>query len=347
VDIISGLLLIIFSILAAFVPAVLYSLVIWWFDKYEKEPWGLLMVTFIWGAIPAIVLSLLAEILFGIPFSAVFGDAVGQVIQGSAIAPVVEEVVKGFAIFLVFLIFRKEFDGLLDGIVYGALVGFGFGMTENIFFFLGGFTEGGVAGWVMVVFLRTVIFGLNHGLFSSITGLGFGYASIGSKPWQRWLAPPLALGGAIIAHVVHNTFTGLATVLCWPILISVLSDWGGVLIMLLIIFLSWRQEKRWIVQELSGEMEAGILSQADYETIASYWRRTSTQWRAFSRHGLRQARKLRKLHQLATELAFKKHRLHVSGNQEKGEAEISRLREEIKDLRAQVVQQSTERGYTR
>jgi len=337
-DVLLALLLILFSILAAALPAVLYSLVIWWFDRYEKEPWGMLAATFIWGAGPAIFVSLMAEILLGIPVSAVFDEAVGHLISGSAVAPVVEEVVKSFAIFLYFLIFRREFDGLLDGIVYGAVVGFGFGMTENIFYFLGSLMEGGARRWVMVIFLRTMVFGLNHGLFTSITGAGFGIASVAIKGWQRWLAPLLALGAAISVHAVHNTFTSLGAKLGWPILISVLSDWGGVLIILLVILLSWDREKRRIVQELSSEVDAGILSQADYDIVTSYWRRIATQWRTLSRHGWRQARKLRKLHQLATELAFKKHRLRVFGYNLRGEAETTRLRGRIKDLRAQIIQ---------
>jgi RsiW-degrading membrane proteinase PrsW (M82 family) len=339
-DILLALLLLIVSILAAVVPAVVYSLIVWWLDKYEKEPWGLLAVTFIWGAMPAVFLALVAEILFGIPFSVVFGEAVEQVIQGSAVAPIVEEVVKGLAVFFIFLIFRAEFDGPLDGIVYGALVGFGFGMTENIFYFLGGFVEGGAVHWLMVIFMRTILFGLNHGLFTSITGLGFGYASIADTAWKRWLAPPLALGGAIIVHAVHNTFTGLAVELCWPILISLLSDWGGVIIIALMVFLTWDREKRWIVQELKSEIDEGIISQADYEIVASYSRRVATQWGTLSKHGLRQARKVRKLHQLITELAFKKHRLRALGDTGRAEAEIARLREKIKDLRAQVIGQS-------
>ncbi len=343
----SLLLLTAFSLLAAVVPAVIYSLIVWWVDRYEKEPWGLLAVTFIWGAIPAVFMSLVAELILGISFSAVFGDAVGQVIQGSAVAPVVEEVVKGLAVFSVFLVFRSEFDGLLDGIVYGALVGFGFGMTENIGYFLGSLAQEGAADWVMVVLVRTMIFGLNHGLFTSITGLGFGYSSLADTAWERWLAPLLALGGAISVHAVHNTFTSLGGELCWPILISMLTDWGGVLIILLVVFLAWDREKRWIVQELSSEKESGVLSRADYRIVASYWSRISAQWRAFSRHGLSHARMLRRLHQLATELAFAKHQLRVSGRRPPNDREITRLREEIEDLSAQIDQRSTERGHNR
>ncbi len=336
-DILLALPLIGLSLLAAVLPAVLYSVVIWWLDRYEKEPWGLLAATFVWGAVPAIFLSLTAELVLGIPFYAVFDEAVGQVIEGSAIAPAVEEIAKGFAIFLIFLIFRREFDGVMDGIVYGALVGFGFGMTENVIYFLGGLIEGGAMGLVMIIFLRTMVFGLNHGLFSSITGIGFGYASIAAKPWQRWLAPLMALGTAVLFHAVHNTFTSLGVELCWPILISILSDWGGVFVIMVIIFLAWDREKKLIVQELSSEMDAGILSQADYEIVASYWGRVTAQWRALSKYGFSQARKLRKLHQLATELAFRKRRLHILGQEGRGEAEITRLREKIKDLRSEVV----------
>ena len=339
-DILLALILLVVSILAAVIPAVVYSLAVWWLDRYEKEPWGLLAVTFIWGAMPAVFLALVAEVLFGIPFSAVFGEAVEQVIQGSAVAPIVEEVIKGLAVLFVFLIFRAEFDGPLDGIVYGALVGFGFGMTENIFYFLGGFAEGGAARWVMVIFIRTFLFGLNHGLFTSITGLGFGYASIADTARKRWLAPPLALGGAIMVHAVHNTFTGLAVELCWPILISVVSDWGGVIVIALMVFLTWDREKRWIVRELKTEIDEGIISPADYEIVGSYSRRVAAQWSALSKHGLRQALIVRKLHQLTTELAFKKHRRRTLGDTGRAEAEIASLREKIRDLRAQVIGQS-------
>ena len=58
-DIASSLLGVGLSLAAAVVPAAVYSLVVWWGDRYEKEPLGLLAITFVWGAIPAILISLL------------------------------------------------------------------------------------------------------------------------------------------------------------------------------------------------------------------------------------------------------------------------------------------------
>ena len=331
-EILFYLALILLTVLASVAPAVLYSLVVWWLDKYEKEPWGLLAATFIWGAIPAILLSLIAEVAIGVPFAAFLGGSSLEMAAGGVVAPAVEESVKAMAILAVFLIFRQEFDGVLDGIVYGALVGFGFAMTENCLYLLGALAEGGAAMWIALVFVRTWVFGLNHGLFSGIVGVGFGYASVATDPWKRWLAPAVALGAAISVHAVHNLSTGLASELCWPVVISLLNDWGGVMVLVIVVFLSWDRERRCITEELAGEVIAGTLSQQVYDTASSYWARVSAQWRALSAHGPSHALRVRRLLQRVTELAFAKRRLQRVPGEKASERAVSRLREEIRAL---------------
>ena len=328
--------LILLTVLAAVAPAVLYCLIVWWLDRYEKEPWGLLAATFIWGAIPAILLSLIAEFVIGVPFAAFLGQSGADVATGSVVAPVVEESVKALAILAVFLIFRREFDGVLDGIVYGALVGFGFAMTENGLFFLAALLEGGAAMWLALVFVRTLVFGLNHGLFSGIVGMGFGYASMADSAWKRWLAPVVALGAAILVHAVHNVSTTLASELCWPVLISLLNDWGGVAILLLIVLLSWDRERRCITEELAEEVRVGTVSQEVYDTASSYGARVSAQWRTLASGGPRGALQVRRLYQRATELAFAKRRLQRAPGDRAGERAISRLREQIRALQEEM-----------
>ena len=50
-------------------------------------------------------------------------------------APIVEEVGKGLGLLLLFVTARRAFDGPVDGVVYGALIGAGFALTENIQYF--------------------------------------------------------------------------------------------------------------------------------------------------------------------------------------------------------------------
>jgi RsiW-degrading membrane proteinase PrsW (M82 family) len=332
------LVLILLTVLAAAAPAVLYSLLVWWLDKYEKEPWGLLVATFIWGAIPAILLSLMAELVIGVPFAALLGESSADVAMGSVVAPLVEVIAKALAILFVFVVFRHEFDGVLDGIVYGALVGFGFAMTENGLYLLGALVEGSAITWVALAFVRTLVFGLNHGLFSGIVGVGFGYASIADNVWKRWLAPIIALGVAVSLHAVHNVSTGLASELCWPVVISLLNDWGGVLILLIIVFLSWDRERRCITQELGEEVSVGTLSQEVYGTASSYGARVSAQWRALASYGPRRALQVRRLYQRVTELAFAKRRLLRAPGDKADEMAVSRLRDQIKGLQEGMAQ---------
>ena len=44
--------------LGALIPTTVYVLFVWWLDRYEKEPLWLLALAFLWGAVPAAIISL-------------------------------------------------------------------------------------------------------------------------------------------------------------------------------------------------------------------------------------------------------------------------------------------------
>jgi RsiW-degrading membrane proteinase PrsW (M82 family) len=292
------------SVVAAVVPTVVYVLVLWWFDRYEKEPRRLLWTAFLWGAVPAIVLSVIAENVLGEPLAAL-SEQGAEFVSSSVLAPLVEELTKGLAVFLLFLFFHREFDDVLDGIVYGATVGFGFAMTENVFYFMGSLHQGGLESLTGLVLMRGLVFGLNHALFTATFGATLGYARISQRGFLRWLAPPLGLLGAMLLHGIHNLFTSLADTMCFSLLISIAADWGGVLVILAVIWLAARKEKQWIVTYLRPEVDSGLITQQDYDMISSYRRRQAALWRA--RLGLNrgEVRRVDRLTQLATDLAFK------------------------------------------
>jgi hypothetical protein len=228
-----------------------------------------------------------------------------EVLASSVLAPAAEELVKGLAVFLLFLFWRQEFDGVLDGVIYGATIGFGFAMTENVLYFMRSLSLAGLQGLTLTVFLRSVVFGLNHALFSAVFGATLGYARMAKAGGLRWLVPPLGLLGAMLLHAVHNLFAALSRITCFSLFISVLSDWGGVWVLFAVVALAWQQEKRWIAHHLQAEVAGGLLSDHEYNMIRSYRRRLTAQWQAWSREGLGEARRLGKLAQMATELAFK------------------------------------------
>jgi RsiW-degrading membrane proteinase PrsW (M82 family) len=332
IEIILGVFL---SLLAGVIPTAIYATVIWWFDRYEKEPLWLLAVTFLWGAIPAIILSLIVELILGIPISVLGEGLFAEVVGSGGVAPVIEEIAKAIALLGLFVFLRREFDNVLDGIIYGALVGFGFAMTENMLYFLSSLFTEGWAAWGVVVFVRAVVFGLNHAFFTSLTGAALGFARLSRVAWEKWLVPPLGVGLAIAFHAVHNIGASLAELSCLIAVFSFLTDWGGILVVFVVILLAAQQEKEWITQELKEEVASGVLSQADYALAVSYRQRFVTRWEALLGQSWQRWRQLGRLFHLATELAFKKHQLRTAGNGEDTRAAIARLRSQIVALRGE------------
>lgn len=320
---------IVLASLVGVVTTSLYAWLVWWLDQHEKEPWWLLTLVFLWGAVPAVVLSLGAEIVLDIPIS-VLGQGLAYEIAGnSLVAPAVEEVAKGLAVFAVLLFMRREMDNVLDGIVYGAMAGLGFALTENFLYFIDGSLKGDWEVLAIVVFMRAIIFGLNHAFFTGVTGGALGYARLSTNSFIKVIVPLLGLSGAIVFHSVHNMGATLTSITCFSLLISLLSDWGGILMLGLAIALTWQQEKRWIQTHLKSEVGTTLRHDV-YELTASYRKRLSVQFRCLLRGDIHAWRLTRRLTQAATDLAFKKHQLATLDN-EKGIQQI------IEDLREQLV----------
>jgi RsiW-degrading membrane proteinase PrsW (M82 family) len=320
------------SILVAVVSTLLYVFIIWWLDRHEREPGWLLVVAFLWGAIPAIIASLVAELILDIPLSAL-GEGLAYNVAGTGFgAPVIEESAKALALLGIFFFYRREFDNVLDGIIYGALVGFGFAMTEDVFYFLSSLLEGGLAAWSLVVFMRVVLFGLNHALFTAMTGAGLGLARLSKSTGIKVVAPIGGLLVAIVLHAIHNLGASLAeATYCLSFLAAFTSDWIGVLVIFIIIVMVGRQERKWIVEELREEVGVA-LSPEEYELVTSWNRRLALRWGALMSANFRRWRRLGKFLQTATELAFKKYQLRVYGDEDGNRALVDRLRRELIEL---------------
>ncbi len=314
-------------------PMVAYALILWWLDRYEKEPVGLLLAAFLWGAIPAIVLSLIVELILDVPISSLVDPVAANLVGVAVVAPVTEEIFKGTALLLLFVFFRREIDGPLDGIVYGGLVGFGFAAVENVFYFAGALMEGGALGVALLTFFRAFLFGLNHAMFTGFIGLGLAVASAMHSWVARMFTLFLGLMAGITAHIIHNGSIALGAEFIWPCLVTFLSDWGGVVILLGVIVWATIQEQQRLTRLLADEVSGGTLSRRDYEVICSYWRRVGERLTALTSGDFRRWWELGRYYHLATELAFSKHRLDRSSSHQENtremQAQVARLREQV------------------
>ena len=315
------------AVIVGVVPMVVYALVLWWFDRYEKEPLGLLAAAFLWGAIPAIIFSLIAELALGIPISQLVEPAAASLVNAAVVAPVAEEIFKGGALVLLFLFFRREIDGALDGILYGGLVGFGFAAVENTLFFGATVVQEGVGALAALALFRAVLFGLNHALFTGFFGLGIAWGYTASNTLVKVGAPLAGLAAGVASHAIHNASVTLGGELGWPCLVAFASDWGGVMFLLVVLVWCSVREQRWIERWLDDEVERGTVSREDYEVISSYTARVVERTAALLSGDFERWRKLGQYYRLATELAFSRRRLSRSSGQNM---------ERVEELRARV-----------
>jgi RsiW-degrading membrane proteinase PrsW (M82 family) len=315
-----------YSLVAAVAPVLFYVALIYWVDRYEKEPWWLLSAAFLWGAIPAALLALVANVLFSAPLYVIFDERVAEMAAAGVFAPVIEEVAKAIVLFLILFLRRNELDSPLDGIIYGAMVGMGFAMVENVLYYMAAFSEDGAVGWSSVVAVRGIIFGLNHALYSAMTGLGIALARISPNWFIRIVAPLLGLGTAIALHAFHNVamFAGSNG----SFLVGLFFDWAGVLLTLGIIFLALLQERRWMNQYLAEEVVLGTLTADEYRIVSSAAQRNRHRLRLLFDEGLGAYRHSGRRFHTCSELAYRKRHQAIFPNEE-GLVAIAHLREQL------------------
>ncbi len=151
----------------ASMPALACAYIVTRFDRHEPEPRRLPWMTFAFGVTVAIASSLVLHALVQGVASGIFGAQAASHLGSVAIAPLVEELAKGAAVFGIYYWLRDEFNGVIDGIVYSALVGLGFAFTENISYYTNAMTSG-TGAFVAVAVLRGGLSAFSHPLFTSM-----------------------------------------------------------------------------------------------------------------------------------------------------------------------------------
>lgn len=325
---------IILSVLFGVVPMLVFAYVVYWVDRYEKEPVVLLGGVFLWGAIIAAGAAFIVNSFVGLGIYMFTGSqAFTELSTASAIAPVIEEALKGMACLLVFLFFRHEFDSILDGIVYAAITAIGFAATENIYYiYTYGFQENGVNGILYMFFVRVILVGWQHPFFTSFTGIGLAVSRLNRNLSIKIIAPIIGWGVAVFTHSLHNIISTLFQGL-QSLAIGMIFDWSGWIAMIIFVIWALYREQRWIIAQLRQEVSNGIITPAQYKTACSAWAQTSTRFKAFFSGRYRVTDRF---YLLTAELAYKKHQAVTLSEQEENQPEIDRLRTELGNLSAQI-----------
>jgi RsiW-degrading membrane proteinase PrsW (M82 family) len=342
---------------AALVQAIVFLVVIRLLDVWSREPFWAVGLMALWGAVGATTLSLPGNTALGSLLSpdleAVWGAAIS--------APLVEETAKGLALVAAFVasyqlrpyLKRLQFNGVSDGMVYGAAIGIGFAFAENNFYFAqqGDFESGSV-----ILQLREGFFNLGtlgHAVYTGVFGAGLGLATWSSGRAARVGFPLLGLGLAMLMHAVNNGFAEAVLVrkygfentavalrgepLPADLVAAIEATYGSagtavqvfgyaIIGLFFLGMVLWsRYQQRVLAYELAEEAENGLVSREEVAAVTRYGRRLTWYWQIIRAGQFEQLRSLRAAHTELCELAFAKWRVRMAGG-DPSDAEAARRR---------------------
>ncbi len=175
---------------ASLSPVFIILFYIYFRDKYEKEPLGLLVKAVVLGMITVIPILGVERLLMGImPELERTGNAV---YQAFLVAGTTEELFKFLALFL--LVWRSpSFNEQFDGIVYAVFVSLGFAAVENVMYVM----DGGY----QTAMLRALTAVPAHALFGITMGYYLGIARRYSELKKSYL-----LYAILVPVLIHGLY---------------------------------------------------------------------------------------------------------------------------------------------
>ncbi len=322
-----------YALSLSIVVAVIYLAIVRFMDLNEKEPLWAVGLVFFLGALAGVILPLLVST---------------TVLElRTFLGSVAEESTKFVALALGVLALAaaarsrgwSEINGLMDGVVYGTALGFGYATGET---FVRELTFGGTLGGLLgtgplATLWTTVLSGLSDGLFGAIVGAGFGAAAAARSAPQRIGYPVAGLIGAILAHALYtylaegNALGGSAgLVRAWIALII------PVVFVVAVVAIALLRERRTIREELGSESETGAVTGEELGTLQSFVARRSRYARAFMRGDFDGWLAMRELNNRQVQLALTKRRAARESDperREETEIEVQRLRASVLEMK--------------
>ncbi|MEU2999772.1 PrsW family intramembrane metalloprotease [Streptomyces sp. NPDC006863] len=300
----------------AVLPVPLLMAAFRWLDRVEPGPWRNLIFSFAWGACAAALVAIIANSFATRWIATATADpASADTLGATVIAPVVEESAKAAAVLLIFLFRRREFSGVVDGIVVAGFTATGFAFTENILYLGNAFGEDqqlGSSGFASVTagtfFVRIVMSPFAHPLFTVLTGLGFGFAAVSARRHRtrRIALPMLGLLLAMGLHALWNGSSAFGPYGFYAVYGIVMVPAFGLVTWLAI--WSRQRELRTLAAELPAYAAAGWLTPAEPSALSSMRARgmardLARHWQQDRARGRAAARAVAEYESFATSLA--------------------------------------------
>ncbi|MFG2308800.1 PrsW family intramembrane metalloprotease [Streptomyces sp. NPDC048566] len=287
-----------------------------WLDRVEPGPWRTLVFCFAWGACAAALIAIVANSFATRWIATATADpSSADTLGATVIAPVVEESAKAAAVLLVFLFRRRDFTGIVDGVVVAGVTATGFAFTENILYLGTAFGTDRLTGdhglasvTAATFFVRVVMSPFAHPLFTVLTGIGFGVAALSGdhQRVRRVLVPAAGLLLAMGMHSVWNSssdfgeFGFIAVYAAFMVPAFALLTW--------LVVWTRQRELRTVHTELPAYTAAGWLGTAEPYVLGSMRARRLAREYAGRQWGKGAARSVAEYEAYATSLAFLRHR---------------------------------------
>ncbi|MFB2581851.1 PrsW family glutamic-type intramembrane protease [Herbiconiux sp. P15] len=296
--------------LLALIPLAVVIGAITLIDRWEPEPRPALWFAFLWGAAASVAIALIVDL--GVQVAVLVasdGTATTSELWGSVIqAPVVEEGAKAAGILILLLVFRRQFDGPVDGLVYGATVAAGFAFTENILYFGQSLIESGGVGLGFTFVLRGIMSPFAHVMFTACTGVALGFAVRG-RFWRGAVIFVVGLVLAIGLHALWNGSTFLVEGIEGFFLLYLVVQVPLFIIAIVLVVQLRKAEARLTRARLAEYAEAGWFSAAEVEMLATGAGRAQAMRFAKSFPGGQGGAAMKSFIRTSTRLAFARQRL--------------------------------------
>jgi RsiW-degrading membrane proteinase PrsW (M82 family) len=289
-------------------------------DRNEKEPWRLVLVAAAWGAVVATSLVIWAESLWQLIAIHTLVPGPGLDVSTAFSAGILEELAKGSAVVLLFLVMRNEFDDVVDGIVYGAAVGLGFNFMESVSYMTNLyaiFQPEGVGGYAAGFqwYARQVL-GLffGHATYTAFVGAGIGIARQMPDVRRKLIAIAAGFLVAIAAHFswdawltlfpIEKTAIGILEIHLRTLVMT--GPFTAAVIALLLLGLHIESQALGDQFRKEAARGSGTIMPEEVSILMSPWQRFQQRMRAVGRGGLRAYFLLARLQTAQIDLAMER-----------------------------------------